>query len=223
MAHYNRIVIELGTKKVFASALDWPGWSRGGRDEKDAMIRLIAYADRYRTVTDIAGVDGIHHLVAAQDAVERFHGTGATDFGVPDRIAESEYEWMSVEECERQLALLQSCWTYFDTVAGTVSEQLRKGPRGGGRDRDAVVEHTLEADRSYARQIGIRTPKGYMDIPGGLAAHRRDVVNAVRTCNADKAETKWPLRYYIRRAAWHLLDHAWEMEDKDLRGEDSSS
>jgi hypothetical protein len=26
----------------------------------------------------------------------------------------------------------------------------------------------------------------------------------------------WPLRYLIRHTAYHTMDHAWEMEDKDL-------
>jgi hypothetical protein len=25
---------------------------------------------------------------------------------------------------------------------------------------------------------------------------------------------RWPARYYVRRAAWHVLDHAWEIEDR---------
>ena len=26
----------------------------------------------------------------------------------------------------------------------------------------------------------------------------------------------WPLGYAVRRFAWHVLDHAWEVEDKSL-------
>jgi hypothetical protein len=84
------------------------------------------------------------------------------------------------------------------------------------------VEHTLEADRGYARHIGVKTPIGYWHDPESLAAHRRVVVEAVQRLNSDSTESKWPLRYYIRRAAWHLLDHAWGMEDKDLAGEDAT-
>lgn len=31
-----------------------------------------------------------------------------------------------------------------------------------------------------------------------------------------KMARSWPLRYLIRHTAFHTLDHAWEMEDKDL-------
>jgi hypothetical protein len=221
MAHYNRIVIERGKKKVFASALDWPGWSRSGKDDAGAIDNLIFYAERYRKVARLAGVEGIEELVASQRVVEHLEGTGATDFGVPDKIADVEHEWMTADECNRQVALLEACWSCFDDAAGRVSAELQKGPRGGGRDRDAIVEHTLEADRGYARHIGVKTAKGYMDTIGGLDDHRHAVVEALRTLNEENAETRWPLRYYIRRAAWHLLDHTWESEDKDLTGENN--
>lgn len=221
MAHYNRIFIERGNKKVFASALDWPGWSRSGKDDQGAIDSLVSYAERYRKVARLAGVEGTEHLVTSPRVVEHTQGTGATDFGVPDKIAEVEHESMTGEECDRQIALLEACWTYFDDVAGKVSAELQRGPRGGGRDRDAIVEHTLEADRGYARHIGVKTVKGYREIVGGVNDHRHAVVEAVRTLNAEHVATRWPLRYYIRRAAWHLLDHAWEMEDKDLTGKNS--
>jgi hypothetical protein len=33
---------------------------------------------------------------------------------------------------------------------------------------------------------------------------------------ADPRQTKnpWSPRFYVRRAAWHALDHAWEIEDR---------
>lgn len=216
MAAKNRIVIEQGPKKAFASALDWPGLSRKGNSEQDSIEVMLGYVDRYRKVTDLAGVNGIGALVKSPDVVEHVKGTGATDFGVPDKVADVEHEWMSAIECDRQIAILRACWDYFDDVGSRVSEELQKGPRGGGRDRDEIINHTIEADRGYARQIGVKTAKADYQTRSGIAAHRKDVVDAIRQQNADQTETKWPLRYFIRRAAWHLLDHAWEMEDKDL-------
>ncbi len=210
----HRILIERGIKKTFASALDWPGWSRSGKDDKDAIENLMSYAGRYRKVAHLAGFE----RAESWQVVEELKGTGATDFGVPDKIGDVEYGAMTSDECDRQIAILESCWSYFDDVASRVSSLLQKGPRGGGRDRDAIVEHTLEADRGYARQIGVKTPKEHWHDPESLAAHRRDVIEAVQRLNAEGTETRWPLRYYIRRAAWHLLDHAWELEDKDLTG-----
>lgn len=218
MSTKNRIVIEQGPKKAFASALDWPGWSRKGNSEDDAINVLIQYLDRYRKVTELAGVNGIDALVKSPDVVEHVKGTGATDFGVPDKVAQIEYEWMTAAEADRQIAILRACWDYFDDIGTRVSAELQKGPRGGGRNRDEIVAHTIEADRGYARQIGVKTEKSAYQSRSGVAAHRKAVVDAIRQQNADRVETKWPLRYFIRRAAWHLLDHAWEMEDKDLTG-----
>ena len=220
MMKHNRVVIESGDKKVFASALDWPGWSRSGKTEAQALDALAAYADRYEKVAALSGVPGV--MAATQDfsVIEHQAGDGATDFGVPAHVAAAEHEPMTDAECDRQVALLRACWAYFDEVVPRVSEVLQKGPRGGGRDRTRIVEHTLEAERSYARQIGVRTPKGGMSSPQGLQDHRDAVCEAIRKVNAsDDREKGWPVRYFIRRAAWHVLDHAWEMEDKDLSGE----
>ena len=214
----NRIVIESGPKKTFASAMDWPGWSRKGNSEEDAIDVLISYQDRYRKAIDLAGVNGIEALVNTPHVVDYVQGTGATDFGVPDKIAYIESDWMTAAECDRQIAILRACWDYFDTVGSSVSEELQKGPRGGGRNRSEIIEHTIGADRGYARNIGVKTELSDYQTKSGIAAHRKAVVDAIRQQNADQAETKWPLRYFIRRAAWHLLDHAWEMEDKDLTG-----
>jgi hypothetical protein len=220
LTHYNRVVIETGSKRMFASAIDWPGWCRSARTEDEALEALRAYADRYRRVADAAGEDGVTEASGSFDVVERVAGTAVTDFGVPEVAAEVENGRMSDEECERQIALLSACWQVFDEISARVSEELRKGPRGGGRDRTKLIAHTLEAERGYARRIGVMTAKGSMSLQDGLAAHRLAVCDAIRTTNASgDMSTKWPIRYYIRRATWHVMDHAWEMEDKDLTGQ----
>jgi hypothetical protein len=162
--------------------------------------------------------------VAASESftvVERVAGSAVTEFGVPEAVADVESGQMHDEECERQVTLMRACWQVFDEISARVSEELRKGPRGGGRDRTKLIAHTLEAERGYARRIGVNTVKGTMDTPDGLEANRVAVCEAIRTINATSdTPTKWPLRYFIRRATWHVMDHAWEMEDKDLTGND---
>ena len=38
---------------------------------------------------------------------------------------------------------------------------------------------------------------------------------ALRGETEDEApQRKWPPRYTIRRITWHVLDHAWEMQDR---------
>ncbi|HYH12465.1 MAG TPA: hypothetical protein VD789_08945 [Thermomicrobiales bacterium] len=223
MTKLNRVVIETGSKKVFASALDWPGWSRSGRTEHDALQTLADYADRYHIVASLAGLDGVPEIAKDLDVVEHCAGSGATDFGVPERVAECERDPMTEAECERQLALLRACWRYFDDVASRVSAELRKGPRGGGRDRDRIIDHVVQADRGYGRQIGVRTP-AFDSFDGDAVRAHREAIYAVIPMlrNGEPGRPNgWPVRYFIRRAAWHVLDHAWEMEDKDLTGRET--
>jgi hypothetical protein len=124
---------------------------------------------------------------------------------------------MSSEELERELTLMQACWAFFDDVRVCVSAELRKGPRGGGRDRDHIVRHTFGTEQDWAEKVGVRTSQGAMLTDEGLKAHRDAYRNAIRAFHAEgKPARTWPLRYLIRHTAFHTLDHAWEMEDKDL-------
>ncbi len=216
----NRVVIESGRKKVFASALDWPGWSRSGKTEPDALRTLSEYEERYRQVAAIAGDE---QLPDRFEVIERLKGSGVTDFGVPDRVAAADHELMTEAECERQVELLRATWSVFDAVAATVSAELRKGPRGGGRNRDKIIEHVVQADRGYGRMIGVRTPPFDSFDSGAVQAHREAIFAALPLLRDGEPgrPNGWPARYFIRRAAWHVLDHAWEMEDKDLTGEEA--
>jgi hypothetical protein len=221
MGKRNRFVIETGNKRVFATAIDWPGWSRSGSTEADALAALAGYADRYGIVASLAGILGVADAASDFDIVECVQGSGATDFGVPDRVAACDHQPLPAAEWERQVALLRACWERFDDVSARVSAELRKGPRGGGRDRDAIIDHVVQADRGYARRIGVRTsPFDSFDLDAARA-HREAVFAAIPDVleGTEGRLTGWPVRYFIRRAAWHILDHAWEMEDKDLAGE----
>lgn len=223
MDKHNRVVIEAGSNQVFASAIDWPGWSRLAKTEDSALDALRAYADRYQAVVEISGANDVGKPTTSFEIVERLEGNAMTAFG-PGQIATCETESMSATECERQIALLRACWRAFDETADRVSEELRKGPRGGGRDRTKLIGHVFEAERSYARKIGVRTEAGSLNTANGLRGHREAVCDAIRDLNARDANLeRWPVRYFIHRAAWHVLDHAWEMEDKDLSGDAASS
>jgi hypothetical protein len=222
MTSHNRVVIETGKKKVFASAIDWPGWSRPAKTEEEALAALKAYAERYQRVAGLAGISGVPAAAESFEVVDRLRGNATTDFGAPDKAADCESEQMTEAECERQISMLRACWQVFDETAEQVSEELQKGPRGGGRNRSIIIEHTFEAERSYARKIGVLTPKGAMNTPAGLEEHRDAICEAIRERNASEGtDEKWPLWYFVRRAAWHVMDHAWEMEDKDLTGKTS--
>ncbi len=142
-----------------------------------------------------------------------------TDFyGLSFSSAGSEHEPMSDAACERKIALLRASWAYFDDVASRVSAELRKGPRGGGRDRDKIVRHANGAEiDEFAKRVGVSTPLDARERPDDLRAHRDAFCAAIREYNARAASARtWTVQFVVRRCAYHMLDHAWEMEDRDL-------
>jgi len=219
MSNTIRVMIERGKKKTVASAFDWPGWDRSAKSEEDALTVLATYRSRYASVAELAGLSNEFRSTGTFEVVERLDGTGMTDFyGVSARSARPEQQQMSNDECERKISLLRACWNYFDHVSSLVSAELRKGPRGGGRDRDKIVRHVNGAEiHGFARKVGVVTALDAWQNPDDLRAHRDAFCTAIREYNARGAAARsWTLQFVIRRSAYHMLDHAWEMEDRDL-------
>lgn len=193
-----RVYLEVGEKSAFAAAIDWPGWCRRGRSSDLALDALEAYRARYRAVVGLA-LDGDFEVL---DSLE---GNATTDFGAPSAWGPWDEAPVGAREIARLVGALGDCWSYFDGVVARAPTSLTKGPRGGGRDRDAVRDHVREAERSYASKIGARiaprTP---------WAAQRASISEALLAPGA----TRWPAPYAVRRMAWHVTDHAWEIEDR---------
>jgi hypothetical protein len=200
MASPTRVYLEVGQRWVFACALDWPGWCRRAKGEQAALDALVAYAGRYGAVAGPAFVPGDLEVVG------RVQGSATTDFGAPEAKGEWDHEPLDQAEAMRFEDLLEVCWRAFDGVAANAPAELRKGPRGGGRDRDAVVEHVRESERNYGRSVGVRLPPGTP-----WQEQRQALLTALRAWAPGAA---WPVRYAFRRPAWHVLDHAWEIEDR---------
>lgn len=209
-----RIGIELGPKRTFAWALDWPGWCRSGRSEQAAIEALARYAPRYLPVAAAAGESLPAGLLEDFEVVERLSGSMSTDFGVPAAVGASDAVRLTSEAGARMAALLAGAGDLFDRVVAGAPTELRKGPRGGGRDRDPIVDHVQAGELIYARKLGLRLASG-APTPGSVAALRESVGVALRAPKSVAPMAKgWPPRYYARRAAWHLLDHAWEIQDR---------
>jgi hypothetical protein len=212
------VLLETGNKRVFASALDWPGWSRSGRDEDAALDALAAYGGRYEVAARRAELKFPAARGRALAIVERLPGSAGTDFGVPMAIAAAEWEAPTAAQARRLAALLEAAWWALDQAAKGAPPVLRKGPRGGGRDRDAIVWHVISAETAYVRKIGLRLGEPPAGDGDAVAEFRRTVAKAVAqpgSAPPPGPRTKpWPLRYLVRRAAWHALDHAWEIEDR---------
>jgi hypothetical protein len=217
-----RVMVETGPKgkKVAAVAPNWPGLSRGAKTEEAAIEHLLAYIPRYAPVAKLAGMDDEFEGIAGADVVERYTGTGSTDFwGISFGFSSIDNQPMSSDDLERQLALVRACWTFFDGVRSRVSAEMQKGPRGGGRDRDKIVHHTFGAELDWSKKVGVLTPLEEMLTDDGLAAHRDAYCDAIQMFHSEgKMARTWPLHFLIRHTAYHTLDHAWEMEDKDLTG-----
>jgi hypothetical protein len=217
-------VLERGpkAKKAVAFAIDWPGWSRGAKTPDLALTTLESYRERYRPVAVAAGMADEFGAAGHLDVVEDRVGTGSTDFwGISFSPAGLEQGPMDDAEIDRKIALLRACWAYFDDVAATVSAEMRRGPRGGGRDRDRIIRHTIRTEsEEFAKRLGLRVAEGAAMTPDGLHAFREAYVASMHAYNAGEGKRMrtWTLPFLIRHSAYHVMDHAWEMEDKDLSG-----
>jgi hypothetical protein len=214
-----RVVLEVAPKRSFASALEWPGWSRAGKSPDEALDALLAYAPRYAVVARRAKVS--FRPPATQrgiEIVERLRGSGGTEFGVPGAAATAEDEPISAADLKRLVSLLRTAWATFDASAAKArGVRLTLGPRGGGRQVPKIIDHVREAEAAYLHQLGSRPPGS----GASMEALRDAYVEALSARatdepvpNPNKVRRPWLPRYAVRRSAWHALDHAWEIEDR---------
>jgi hypothetical protein len=205
-----RVFLEIGAKRTFASAAEWPGWCRSGKVEHAALASLTTYAPRYARVAGLAKVPFANEAPIIM-VVERLQGNATTDFGAPGIPAKAEADSLTTAETKRMCDLVAACWTYLDKVVAKAPASLRKGPRGGGRDRDAMFDHVLGAEVEYAKRIGVRLKQPDGRDVAAVRAFRKAMLESLGNPNR---EEKWPIAYAARRIAWHALDHAWEIEDR---------
>jgi hypothetical protein len=220
MADPVRVMLEQGKKKrIVACAFDWPGWDRSARLGHDVLAVLGDYRPRYGKVAEVAGFGAEFAATGEFEVVEELEGIGMTDYyGLSGRAAAPEAEPMTETDFERKVALLQATWTTFDDTAARVSAELRKGPRGGGWEKDRIIRHVNGAEiDEFAPKVGVKVPLETRDDPKALRAYRKAFVAGLREhhVRGEPART-WALQFLIRRCAWHMLDHAWELEDRDL-------
>jgi hypothetical protein len=222
------VYVEAAAKRAFAGAVAWPGWCRSGRDASAALESLLDYGPRYADVLDRSGVRFAAPARASTlTVVERLKGDATTDFGAPsiapsDDAAPIDRRWLT-----RHATILRACWAAFDRVVEGVRGPLEKGPRGGGREVDAIVDHVVGAEIGYLRMIEGKPP-AYRE---GEAAEAREevreaVIDGLERSLVDgipekgpKGGSRWSARYFVRRSAWHVLDHAWEIEDRSSAGD----
>jgi hypothetical protein len=214
-----RVMLEVGPKgkKVVAVAPDWPGLSRGAKSAEAATELLLAYRPRYAPVAALAGLAAEFATDTGADVVGQFPGTGSTDFwGISFAFSSIDRQAMSDQELARELTLMRACWAFFDEVRARASAEMRRGPRGGGRDRDGIVRHVVGTEQGWAKMLGL-APQDGTSSEAALRAHRDAYCAAIRAHHAEGKTAgrvaRKPLRFLIRHTAFHTLDHAWEMED----------
>jgi hypothetical protein len=218
--------LEVGAKRVFAGAIDWPGWARSGRDEDAALQALIDYGPRYSTALGaVAKGFRAPKDPSRFEVVERIKGNAGTDFGAPSIAPSADQRAVSPSELKRQIALLKASWAAFARSSkARVGLPLRKGPRGGGRELDAIVRHVAEAEASYLHRLGGKyLQEDRKDVAAETKRLRAQILDLL-TRRVDGEEIPlgkrtaplWTPRYFVRRTAWHALDHAWEIEDRAL-------
>ncbi|HEX2089188.1 MAG TPA: DinB family protein [Actinomycetota bacterium] len=225
MSPKTEIYLEVGTRRVFAGALTWPGWCRSGRTEDAAIETLHDYARRYAAVLSAAGITftpprGAGHL----QVVERLKGDATTDFGAPSIAPAADDEPIKPADARRLGKILEACWAALDSAAkAAASKKLRKGPRGGGRELSAIVTHVLDAESAYLRSMGGSFKRDERADLSSEASRLREAILETLSARArgepppDNPRRKakpWTPRYFVRRTAWHALDHAWEIEDR---------
>ncbi len=217
------VYLECGAKRTFAGALAWPGWCRSGRDEAAALQSLLDYGPRYRAALELTELQFPADTGGFQ-VVERLSGTSTTDFGAPGVAPAYDNQPVDAAELRRLETLLLGCWQAFDrAVEAAAGKQLRRGARGGGRELDKIVAHVLDSSAGYLRQLGWSTKQGQVE----PEEQQRQLWKATQEALAASARgelptrgprggQRWTARYFVRRTAWHLLDHAWELEDRSV-------
>jgi len=220
MVPVTAVYLEVGAKRVFACAAEWPGWCRSGRDEERALEALAAAASRYAVLAALAGIQ--FDPVTEVDCIaiaERVPGSATTDFGALDVAPALDAEPATAQQAGRLAALVETAWDYFEQTAAAAPPVLRKGPRGDGRDRDQIIGHVHETEVLHARMLGLKERPFPAGDAAAVARVRAAILAEIRAGAAarppeDLGRSRRPARFVARRTAWHALDHAWEIQDK---------
>jgi len=220
------VYLEIGKKRTLAGAIEWPGWCRGGRDEASALQALLDYGPRYADILQGTRL-GFHEPADVADfaVVERLEGNTTTDFGAPDIAPSSDARPIDDDELKRFQKLLEAYWRALDAAAQAAKgKQLRKGPRGGGRDLESILGHVLGADAAYLARLAWKREKhAAQELSVEFGHIRQEMLAALAAAakgdlpkRGPRGGAIWQPRYFVRRVGWHALDHIWEIEDRAM-------
>lgn len=212
------VYLEVGKRRTFAGAIDWPGWCRSGREPEEALRRLLEYAPRYARVLSETSLD--FEPPKDLEVVESLRGNMDTDMGSPTMPPSADAAPVSEADLRTLNTLLRACWRTFDAAV----EVAQSKPLGsGGRDLSAIVEHVIGGDGGYLWRLATRKRGDMSDLPPQHQLERtremllkglEDAAHGQVPTRGPRGGQRWSPRYFVRRVAWHVLDHAWEIEDR---------
>jgi hypothetical protein len=218
------IFIEEGRKKTFAGSINWPGLCRSGKHQDSAIDHLLEYAPRYRQVAHSAGlIINLPASTADIQIVDVVEGNATTSFGAPAIILDSDHKPTDRNDFQNWKKILSACWKTFDTVhQKALGKELKKGPRGGGRDLNRIMSHIIDGDVAYLKKTALSyKPDPENELLDEIKKLRGMIQNTLERAEAEGLPEKgprggqiWPVRFFVRRVVWHTLDHLWEIEDR---------
>jgi hypothetical protein len=218
------VYLEIGKTRTFAIAIDWPGWCRSGRDAASALQTLIDYGPRYACALQTARLPfQVPSSTSDLVVVERMEGNTTTDFGAPSLAIACDTQPVDPVELKRFQMILEACWHTFDAaVDQAAGKALSTGPRGGGRDLIKIIDHVRDVDSTYLNKLGGSIKFDVKDDPKQALAISHQAILTTLTAAVQgevpsfgpRGGARWTPRYFVRRLAWHELDHAWEIEDR---------
>lgn len=218
------VYLEVGAKRVLACSVDWPGWCRSGRDEAAALQALLDYGPNYAAVVRSARL-GFRAPTRLDElrVVERLVGNATTDFGALGVIPSADRAGATAADYARFERVIRAGWGALDAARRRATGKvLCKGPRGGGRELDAIVRHVVDADSGHLTALGWKV-RSSRKIANRAAVTRSAIIEALRgsalgeiPATGPRGGSRWPVRYFVRRVVWHAIAHAWEIDRRIL-------
>ncbi|MDH5656280.1 MAG: hypothetical protein OEZ34_10250 [Spirochaetia bacterium] len=220
------VYIESGKKRVFAGALDWPGWCRPGKTEDEALSSLLEYGPEYENILLKSNLSFTSPIKKEQLMItERLSGNATTDFGAISMHTSSDMEKKCKKsEIDKFERILKASWKYFDkTVNSSGGKELKKGPRGGGRSLDDIVKHIIESDINYLSAVGWKF-SNKNDIYDQRKELREAILSALHFSASGEIPEygprgghRWTARFFVRRVTWHVIAHTWEIKRRVVK------
>ena len=180
---------------------------------------MFDYAPRYARVVKGLGFEA-PTAIEQLEIRERLQGDASTDMGSLSGNAPTyDSKPLHQQDHEQLIRILEACWQALDRAARTAhGKELRKGSRGGGRKLDDIVQHVLDGEGGYLRRLEYKRDK---DAEQDMQLSRKAMLEALAAAVrgevpevGPRGGKRWTGRYFVRREAWHVLDHAWEIEDR---------